>query len=135
MAKSSNAVFATNGSDRSHAIIEKLKSDVSRYKDRCRALQAQVEALRNPELAATAAAAAAAAGERRKSSDGGGSDTSARLHRFHRLAQTVKSSADAAEKSSKVTLNGKKLIIQQPQQLQSVSGSPLDLGKLKHRKK
>ena len=128
MAKSSNAVFSTNGSDRDHAVVEKLKADVSRYKNRCRALLAQIEAFKNPDVAA------AAAGERRKSSDGGGSDTSARLHRFQRLAQTVKSATDA-EKSSKVTLNGKKLIIQQPQQQQHVSGSPLDHGKLKHRKK
>jgi hypothetical protein len=123
MAKSSNAVIATNGHGHDHTVIEKLKSDVRRYKERCQSLLAEMEALKNPDQFA--------AGERRKSSDAGGSDTSARLQRFHRLAQTVKT-ADG-DKSSKVTVNGKKLIIESSQQ--QISGNSFDFGKLKQKKK
>ena len=124
MARSSKAAIGTdgNGNGNENAVIEKLKFDLSRYKDRCRSYLAELESLKKPEIGPDG---------RRKSSDGGGSDTSARLERFHRLAQTVKTAE--ADKSSKVTRHGKKLIIEQQQH--HISGNSFDLAKVKQKKK
>jgi len=66
----------------------------------------------------------------RKQSDAGSSDTSARVQRFHRLAQTMKTME--GDKSSKVTRQGKKLIIEQTPQS---AGNSFELTKILRNKK
>jgi hypothetical protein len=61
----------------------------------------------------------------RKQSDAGASDTSTRIHRFHMMAQNMKSDVE----KSRVTRQGKKLIIEQP--THPSAGSSFDLSKKK----
>ena len=52
MARSSKAAIGTdgNGNGNENAVIEKLKFDLSRYKDRCRSYLAELESLKKPEI-------------------------------------------------------------------------------------
>ena len=62
----------------------------------------------------------------RKQSDAGASDTSTRIHRFHIMAQNMKSDVE----KSRVTRQGKKLIIEQ-QPTHASAGNSFDLSKNK----
>ena len=63
----------------------------------------------------------------RKQSDAGASDTSTRIHRFHMMAQNMKSDVE----KSRVTRQGKKLIIEQQPTHAASAGTSFDLSKNK----
>jgi hypothetical protein len=135
MARSSQAAMGfDNGAtdDVYETKIQNLRSDLKRYKDRCKLMTREREMLKN-NVAATNGCDVLSTRENvdpRKQSDAGSSDTSARVQRFHRLAQTMKTME--GDKSSKVTRQGKKLIIEQTPQS---AGNSFELTKILRNKK
>ena len=134
MARSSRAYDNDNGND--DIYDEKLRRaaiDLKRYKDICRVLMREREMLKTADGGNVPTTRCdVTEPEVRKVSDAGSSDTSARVQRFRRLAQTMKKD-DKSSSASKVTRHGKKLIIEQS--TNHSAGNSLDLSKMKNKKK
>ena len=128
MARSSRACDNDNGNDDIYQEkMRRVASDLKRYKDMCRVLMREREVLKNADVTMSTKNHGSDVNEPevRKVSDAGSSDTSARVQRFHRLAETMK---NAEKSASKVTRHGKKLIIEQS--TNQSAGNSFDLSKI-----
>ena len=135
MARSSRAYDNDNGND--DIYDEKLRRaaiELKRYKDICRVLMREREMLTTADgnSPTNNNGCDVTEPEVRKVSDAGSSDTSARVHRFRRLAQTMKKD-ETSTSAAKVTRQGKKLIIEQS--TNHSAGNSFDLSKMKSKKK